>query len=499
MKSRILLLKAAVAAILTSGISVACTDLEYENYTYLDYESFPKSDEDLYNALIGVYNTVGNSFVYQWLNNAGLIAQSLPTDELNTGWTSNPWILFDTFTWTANNDPIETCYTAYQRGITKATKIIVAVENNSTLNENVRRQYIAELKTLRVFFMQQIYSLVGPVPVVRDPEVATDVYSDWTPSRPTREEYVRWMEDDILSSYEDLDVSTTQENWGRMTRGAALMLLERIYLNEKRWEDALEVCDQIIGLNQYKLMDNYQDIFSTEYEGPSNTEAIFIIGRIVSNTNFAWTWTVDVLPSSPLIQTSNPLISGISGGLKMPWAFYDRYEASDARLGTIIRYYTDVDGNQVDFRTVSHSKQTGACPMKYKEDPEQIGANQGNDVIVYRYADVLLSKAEAMNMLYGPSEECVKLVNMIRHRAGVPDIKATDFTKETLNDFILEERGRELYCEGVRRDDLIRHGKFVSAARAEGINAESYHELYPIPQSVLDENPKIQQNPGYEN
>lgn len=478
-------------------LTTSCTDLDYENYTYIDSDNFPQSNEDLYSSLIGVYNTLGNSYIYQWLNNSGFIAQELSTDELNTGWTSNPWIKYDTYIWTANDNPIKTCYTAYQKGVTKASKIIASVESSTTLNEKTKRQYIAELKALRVFFMQQIYSLVGPMPVARDPEVATNVNAEWNPSRPSASEYVSWMEEDILSSYEDLDVEVSNQNWGRITRGAALALLMKVYLNEKRWSDANNVCDKIIALRQYSLMPNYTDVFDISNENNSNTEAILTIGRIVSNTSFAWTWFSVILPSSPLFKAQNSSISGISGGLHMPWEFYDKFEANDERLNGIVRYYYDVDGNYVDFRQVVHAKQTGACPMKYSEDPDQVGANQGNDVMLLRYADVLLSKAEAMNQLNGPTAECVELVNQIRRRAGVSEINAADFTKESLNDFLLDERGRELYCEGVRRDDLIRHGKFVSAVAEQNKFPESHMALYPVPQSVIDENPNITQNPGY--
>lgn len=489
--------KTIASVMLAASMCVSCTDLSYENYTYIDSESFPQSAADLYASLIGVYNTLGNSFMGTWMNYTGLIAQELPTDELNTGWTSNPWIMFDKYLWTANNNPAQNAYNSYQKGITKATKIIVAVEKSDKLNDNVKKQYIAELKALRVFFMQQIYSLVGPMPVVRDPEVATDVYKEWKPERPTAAEYVKWMENDILSSYKDLDVKIDNQNWGRMSRGASLALLMKVYLNEKRWKDAIDIADEIIALNHYSLVPKYSDVFSINNEGPQNTEAMMIIGRIVSNTSFATTWFSVVLPATPLYKGQQSSISGISGGLKMPWDFYDKFEAHDTRLDGVVRYYYDVDGNYVDFRQVVHAKQTGACPMKYSEDPETVGSYHGNDVIVLRYADVLMSKAEAMNQLEGPTEECVELINQIRRRAGVSEISAADFTKESLNDFILDERGREFYCEGLRRDDLIRHGKFVSSVLPQGETPEEYHALYPVPQSVIDENPNIKQNDGY--
>ena len=81
----------------------------------------------------------------------------------------------------------------------------------------------------------------------------------------------------------------------------------------------------------------------------------------------------------------------------------------------------------------------------------------------------------------------------------VIDIRSEeDYTKETLRDFLLDERGRELYCEGHRRPDLIRFGKFIEKVREKGFNAEDYHVLFPIPQSAMNENPNLVQNPGYE-
>ena len=137
--------------------------------------------------------------------------------------------------------------------------------------------------------------------------------------------------------------------------------------------------------------------------------------------------------------------------------------------------------------------------MKYSEDPEQKGERQSNDFIMFRYADVLLAKAEAMNELNGPSEEAIEWVNQIRRRANATEIKLVDFNKDTFRDFILDERGRELYCEGHRRDDLIRHGKYIEYARKDGMDAKDYHILFPIPQKALNENSNLKQNPGYEN
>ncbi|WP_233246600.1 RagB/SusD family nutrient uptake outer membrane protein [Prevotella illustrans] len=137
--------------------------------------------------------------------------------------------------------------------------------------------------------------------------------------------------------------------------------------------------------------------------------------------------------------------------------------------------------------------------FKYWPDPNAVGEHMGNDIVYVRYADILLCKAEALNELNGPNEESVSLVNMVRKRAKTTLISLSDYpTKERFRDFILAERGREFYTEGLRREDLIRHGKLISDARARGKDAKDYQTLYPIPLRQMEANDRLEQNPGYE-
>jgi hypothetical protein len=304
---------------------------------------------------------------------------------------------------------------------------------------------------------------------------------------------------ELKESYPVLDNKSSSENWGRMDKGTALTLLMKIYLDDKRFGEASQTADEIIRLGIYELLPDYSAVFDIANEGPDNKEVIFVIPRLVTNTSYAWTYFACVMPSTPRYKTKTGVTLNVWGGLKMPWEYYDKYDPEDERLKTIIRYYTDVNDNEVDFRTVTDSKATGAIPMKYSEDPDQRGEHQGNDFVMFRYADVLLSKAEALNELSGPTVESIELINKIRRRSKVSEIKPEDFDKSSLRDFILEERGRELYCEGHRRNDLIRHGKFIQRAIERGIDAQPYHVLYPIPQSAINENPNLRQNDGYEN
>ena len=132
-------------------------------------------------------------------------------------------------------------------------------------------------------------------------------------------------------------------------------------------------------------------------------------------------------------------------------------------------------------------------------DPNGFGQAHGNDLPQIRYADIFLSRAEALNEINGPNQESINLINEVRNRAGLPDLILADFpTKEELRNHLIDERGWEFYAEGLRRFDLVRFGVFVQNAQERGItNAQPHHVLYPIPQAAIDANPALEQNPGY--
>ncbi|MES1198257.1 MAG: RagB/SusD family nutrient uptake outer membrane protein, partial [Chitinophagaceae bacterium] len=177
----------------------------------------------------------------------------------------------------------------------------------------------------------------------------------------------------------------------------------------------------------------------------------------------------------------------------MPWAYYDKYDATDIRRNTtILDHYTNT-GNSIIQKS---NGMKGAIPLKYTSVPLS-GDAQPIDVVVYRYADVLLSLAEAINEQGAPTSEAYSLVNQVRARAGVSDFSG--MSQAQFRQALLDERGREFYGEGSRRQDLIRNGTYISNALARGkVNAKSYMALYPIPRAVITQSRgTIAQNPGY--
>ena len=309
----------------------SCFDLDYENYEKINSQTFPQSETDLIAATIGVYHTLGKSFIATGLDNSGWTLNELPTDELNTSW-GHVWEQADRFLWTPNNTSARTVYTLYHQGITKATRIIDAFEKSS-IDASKKEKYIAELRALRVLYARLLYSMFGPLPIVVDPAVANDVYIEWKPERPTKADYLLFMENELLDVYSILDKNLSNENWGRISQGTALTLLMKIYMNEKKWENAADIAKKIMDLQVYELSSSYKGIFAIENEGASNKEVIFPIQRITSNLNHSWSYFACVMPASPAYKSPLGITMEIWGGLKMPWNFYDTYEEYDTQIG----------------------------------------------------------------------------------------------------------------------------------------------------------------------
>ena len=165
----------------------------------------------------------------------------------------------------------------------------------------------------------------------------------------------------------------------------------------------------------------------------------------------------------------------------------------------VITTYTNKKGEKID-RTNSAQLAKGALPLKYGKDPDMKDGQSGIDVVIYRYSDVLLTLAECINRNEGrPTTEAIGLVNRVRNRAGLLALDDSETASaEAFNEALLLERGHEFYLEGLRRQDLIRFGKYVEYAnkridtinKQEGrgyFNVHDGHNRFWIPQSFIDE------------
>jgi starch-binding outer membrane protein, SusD/RagB family len=476
-------------------------------YSQLTPQNFYQSDADAFAALVTIYVPFtsywgnvdpGNGTWYAGLYNADIktyLSKSLiGTDEIyNVGTDVNTSNLFN-FSWGPSTWTLSSGNEANYGKITyvaKATQVINDISNSSNISAASKNLYVAEAKVLRAWLMFVLYDFYGPVNVKTDPATLADTSET---ARPTATAYVAQMVKDITEALPSLPAKYNGDanNWGRMSQGAANMILLKIYMRTKQWALAQAQATTLMNMG-YSLMtgpNGYLNIFTQS----ANKEVIYAVPSNAASPNF---WAQEVFPqdfqSAP--DAYVPIGNRAVGWLTqyMPWAYYGLYDPADIRRNTtILDHYTN-NSNVVKNKS---NGMPGAIPLKYTSFPQGNIPGQGVDVVVFRYAEVLLSLAEAINEQSGPSAAAYQAVNAVRERAGLGDWSG--LTQAQLRDSLLNERGRELYAEGVRRQDLIRNGTYISSAIARGKNAQAYDTLFPIPYSVIVAGRGIiAQNPGY--
>lgn len=309
---------------------------------------------------------------------------------------------------------------------------------------------------------------------------------------------------------------------------AAKALLAKLYLNKGALKDranpsfdaadmsqVISLCDEIINSSKFELESDFFKAF-TPTNSQTSKELIFTLENTndeAGNVRFHW--------FAGTHYNQNP--SGWNGFATLA-SFYDKFEAADQRRGVAYGAFTTNTGMRVGFlegqqygkggvllkdrsgnnliftrdvaNIVTGNVETpGIRVVKYVPDmtADWSGSrdNANNDYVMLRYADVLLMKAEAL-LRTGKAAEALVIVNEIRAIRG-----ASAFASLNL-DNLLDERGRELYWESWRRNDLIRFGHFLDAVgTTRPSKSDSKYLLFPIPSNALAANPTLEQNPGY--
>jgi hypothetical protein len=467
--------------------------LEPKIYSQVNADDFPKTEADVKSALIPFYAQFNTNYGSSDISNS-VYDFSFTSSYLGYTWATS----------TQTDENFDIYYSAYGQFtlgpstvlnssgqafydrvsyIAKLTGLIDKIEKS---NINQKALYLAEAKGLRAWLMYILYDLYGPVSVKLN---AATLTSNEIIARPSREVYTAAIETDLLAAIAGLpDKYNGTNDWGRLSKGVARMILLKLYMHDKKWDKAKTVGTDLISMGYY-LNPSYKNIFVTA----QNSEVIFAVpGSSATTSN----WYACILPGDAKFVLGNNVSSGDKYKLtEMPWVFYDKYTTGDTRLETIANSYINNSGQTID----RANGLDAAIPMKYTS---YVGNGFGFDYVIYRYADVLLSMAEITNELAGPTAEAqgylIKVTNRANTTATIP---AGAFASTgAMRSFILEERGRELYWEfGIRRQDLIRNGTFISNAIARGINIAKPHQvLFPIPSDVIIQSGGIiTQNAGY--
>lgn len=392
-----------------------------------------------------------------------------------------------------------------------------AIQNLQGLDQEIalNRRLLGEVKFLRSMHYFWLVRAYGGVPIVEEP-LSSDQHDK---VRSSEVEVYAFIEQELLEAIDLLPSKSEYrlEDLGRATQGSAQGLLSKVYLYQQKWSEALNHAEEVINSGEYHLEPDFGQIFSRESQhGPESVfEITFAENDQMTNPTY-----------HAISQRSRNLFGG--WGLNCPTQdLLDAFEPGDPRTIHTITFHGDItEGDQHDHSGYDNPDQMHS--MKAFKPRSLIGnsANDGENVRILRYAELLLIYAEAANEL-GQTIEALNKLNMVRDRARnsstidryrtfinfelatpdmvLPEISETDQSR--LREIIWNERRVELALEGDRFYDLVRQGRAGNVLRAfaqkyntdKGSNfRDGVHERFPVPQDEIDRtNGLIIQNNGY--
>jgi len=376
------------------------------------------------------------------------------------------------------------------------------------------KHFIAEVQFIRALIMFHVNDLWGLVPFREYDETDYQLH----PTLLSREQAL----DRIISDLKEIIPvlkTKSQLPYGRVSKATAQMLLAKVYLNyevytgSSKWKEVIELCDEIINSNEYKLADDYFALFhydNSKYVHETECILSIIYDSVLGIGGF--TWPQQVLHYHQLFGTFTSLwnIACTTGSFVNTWDEADprfKDDRSVATCGFNLGFLTgqqySVTGEALKTRlgepliftkkfSIYNSKEEqGVRVIKYAPDPTSINpGSSSNDFLIFRYADVILMSAEA-KYRSGDIDGALALVNKLRTTRG------TDVLTSINPNSIYNERGYELYWEGHRRMDMIRFNKFREPRQEKEYETPEHMLLFPIPVSALEANNQLKQNPGY--
>ena len=376
----------------------------------------------------------------------------------------------DQFQEKATNGIIDDLWANFNNGIYRCNLLLDRIDD-VTFDEAKRNQFKAEAMFIRSFTYFNMYRAWGQVPVTK--KVVT-VAESLGIGRASEEEMYDVIAGDLAEIVNNrmLPESYSGSDKGRITLGAAKALLAKAYLTFGKYEEAVNVLQELVGT--YSLLPDITKVF--DVENKLNDEIIFAIRynkEVVSEGHGAWY-----------------SITNLSDETNRTAALDNLYSADDKRADLL--EYVQVPGVKV-------------CLMRKFYDTRDASTLQyGPDNIILRYADVLLMYAEALNEVGyegRASSKALKALNEVHQRAGLNPIDIADVPSQA--DFrkaVMVERQKEFPYEGQRWFDVVRMGFAQEVAKADGHAIQEYQELFPIPNTELERinNENLMwQNPGY--
>lgn len=487
----------------------SCSDnLELQNPSKVTTGSFWQTPEDLESGLATVYNVLVDN------NNAGY--WEIQAMQLKENRTENFVARNDvpgryavsSYKNTPSTSETTGMYKAMYIGIFRANQVINYAPQIKNIDETKRAQIVAEATFLRGLNYFNLVNEFGSVPIFTD---LVKESADYFKEKSTEEEV--WKQ--IIADFQAAATSPLPEIYpsalkGRVTKNTAIAYLGKSYLYLKDWAKAEEQFSKLVNnesANGFGLLDDYAQLFDGKHE--NSKESVFEIQ--FSRQGGATIWGGNPSERTRATTMAQELAPGEVGGWfellpskKLLDAMTQEKTADnnfDPRaLATLAWNYPGSTYYTYDF-----ASKFGANAIWIRKNQNWWNSDEGDwkselNEYAMRYADVLLMLAEAKTM-QGKVAEAIPLVKRIRDRAKLATITMTGWDQTQMMDEIMHQRNVEFAREGIHWYDLRRWGtleKVIKESQVGGyLNYSAKYNYFPIPESELNNNPKMTQNANW--
>ncbi|RRB04403.1 RagB/SusD family nutrient uptake outer membrane protein [Larkinella rosea] len=399
---------------------------------------------------------------------------------------------------------VSTAYLESYKGVT-ACNIFLANIDRVTMDEAKKNRYKGEVLYLRALFYFTLTEFYGGVPLYTKPITLAEAAVKQSPKATVIEQVLKDLDEAIALLPATLYTS-------HAVKGSAQALKAKVLLHNGKWQEAADAANLVIQSKVFKLATDYQTMFLTK--GQTNNPEILFSARYLNPDRYSLESPDMKYGNAAAINGSQNFVDEFecTDGLPISQSpLYDKtaYKKNrDPRLDYTIRDIKEqlVSSTGVKFTNAAAGIYTSYLVRKYV-DPENLpfsySTRSDQDYILTRYAEVLLIYAEAKNEATGPDQSVYDAVNAVRARVKMPALP-TGLTQATMRDRIRHERRVELGAEGYRYLDIKRWKiaeKVIPGIVDPGGVLRKFdpakHYLFPFPQSEIDINKNLTQNPGY--
>lgn len=512
----------------------SCTKLDVDVESELTPANFP-STPDQYAAATGpMYSQLSSQYAVPYWRLQELTTDAAIIPARAGNWDDGGQYRFlHKHTWTIDHPTVRGIWEWGFGGINTANRILQIFQQAPASSTGA--ESIAQVRAMRALFYFYMMDLYGNVPII------TTFGNTELPATAPRAEVFAFIDSELQAALPDLTETTGAATYGRPTKYMVHALLTKLYLNAEyyigrpMYTEAVAMADSILSSNKFALTSDYNSIFAPN-NGPAIQETIFAavydanlikgnqMTRYAMHYALQRKYNIPFTPSSSLMTLpsyfnkfnlegdirNNTWLSGkqyntdgspvtistTNKGLDESYSGPNPEEKINWHLEIFPELVLEKEGS-MDIGNDVKSQAYGVRSIKFYPDPNSsTDRNQNNDMPIFRLADIMLMKAEAIlrgaaaTAADGELQTPLVLVNKVRARAQAAP--ATDVNLSSL----LDERARELAWEGWRRNDLIRFGQFEDRWGFKD-NNETFRRIFPVPATERSLNPNLIQNPGY--